>query len=212
MVFYGQTRGFGFIKMHSRFVSCHSFGSQKFNYGTWLKARRRVLSVGFHFTNNTDITSYTATFRHLRWKNRWRRHCSSLPRISAAIYWQIIHLEALFSFDRRTQDFLFENLHQEEILGKCRRRFTIRFPGVAVSSRWSTSENWGRAFRAPTLTCGKLCIRKNVRPLCSHCFWVQFAIKRTPCTGWKTVIIHETTYAFYDGPSVGDRICHEVRQ
>lgn len=67
-------------------------------------------------------------------------------------------------------------------------------------------------FQAPTLTCGKLCICKTVRPLCSHCVWVQFAIKRTPCTGWKTVIIHETTYAFYDGPSVGDRIFHGVWQ
>jgi len=51
------TRGFRFIKMHLRFVSCHSYGSQKFNYGTLLKARRRVLSVGLQFTNNTDITS-----------------------------------------------------------------------------------------------------------------------------------------------------------
>jgi hypothetical protein len=62
MVFCGLAFGIGFIKMHSRFVGCHSFGIQKFNHGTLLKARRRMHSASFHFTNNTDITSQHGNF------------------------------------------------------------------------------------------------------------------------------------------------------
>lgn len=73
---------------------------------------------------------------------------------------------------------------------KCRRIGVGRFPSVSLSSRSSTSKNWRTSFRAPTRTCGKLCICKNVRSLCSHCVWFRFAIKGTPCTGWNTIIIH----------------------
>jgi hypothetical protein len=35
-----------------------SFGSQEFNHGMLLKVHRRVLSAGFHFTHNSNTTSY----------------------------------------------------------------------------------------------------------------------------------------------------------
>jgi hypothetical protein len=55
MVFHGLTLGFGFMMMNPRFVGCHS-GSQKLNHGTLLTEHRRVISAGFHFTRNAEVT------------------------------------------------------------------------------------------------------------------------------------------------------------
>lgn len=99
MVFCGLTFGFGFIKMHSRFVGCHSF-KNSITARCLKRADECTVPASISQTIPTSLRN-TATFRHLRWKNRCRRTCSSSLRISAAIYWRVINLEALFSFEGR---------------------------------------------------------------------------------------------------------------